>query len=1149
MVANRGEIAIRILRAASELGIRTVAIYSHEDRFALYRFKADEAYKIGNEGDPIGTYLDAKNIVDMAKQWGVDAIHPGYGFLSESAEFARLCTEAGVEFVGPKAEILESFGDKVTARKMAKLASLPLIPGTQSPLADLEEARKVAGQLGYPVTLKAVSGGGGKGIRMIASEDELAQAYERASSEAQTSFGRADLYLEKKITGPKHIEVQILGDSHGNLVHLYERDCSIQRRHQKIVELAPALGLKPSTREAICQMALKLGRHVKYNGLGTVEFLVSDNDEIYFLEVNPRIQVEHTVTEMITGIDLVQASILVAAGVPLDSERIGIPNQESVVCRGAAIQCRITTEDPLNQFAPDTGKIIAYRPATGFGIRLDEGHGTSGGVVTPHYDSLLVKVTAWARDLESAASKMHRSLSEFRIRGIKHNIPLLKNVVRHSDFLASKMTTEFLDQHDNLYKFVPPRDRATKILRYIAEVTVNNPHDLPVKRPPGERDSPSVSIERPDLAAFSKEGAHPTARQVWKSDGDAGLKKWIKDHQGLLLTDTTMRDAHQSLFATRLRTRDILNIAPFYEKYAHQFFSLEVWGGATFDSCLRFLKEDPWKRLSEIRESIPNVMLQMLLRGDNAVGYANYPAWVVRDFISEATSAGLDIFRVFDCFNQPAKMENAVNAVKKCGGLAEVSLCYTGNVIDPKEAKYTLDYYIEVARHLVEMGADILCIKDMAGLLRPQAAKVLVEALKGTFDVPIHLHMHDTSGVGVTTLMEAAQAGCEIVDGAVSSMSGLTSQPSLNALVAVMQGGEHCPSVPLPVLDDLAKYWETVRGMYRDFDPGIRSTSTAVYQHEIPGGQYSNLFQQAMSVGVSTDEFYELTERYSAVNKLFGNLIKVTPSSKVVGDMALLLQKKGVSVEELIEGDVDLDYPDSVVSFFSGRMGQPYGGFPTEVQQKVLGSSGGSTATKNTDEETDDYASCKVELESQLDRVVSKSEILSYRLYPKVFAEFNAHREQFGNVDGLSTSVYFYGLEQGDEIETDLEPGKTLIIELAGISEPNEAGVRQLFFKLNGYSRTIEVTDRSVTSSKTLRPKISGSSPSEIGAAMPGKVLSVNVKVGAEVEKGQALLVTESMKMEYVVSAKSSGKVEEITVNPGDMVEGNDLLVRINPEG
>lgn len=1147
LIANRGEIAIRIARASTELGIRTVSIYSHEDRFALHRFKTDESYKVGIEGKPLDAYLNIDGIIKVALNAGAEAIHPGYGFLSESAELAEKCAENNIVFVGPSPEVLRAFGDKVAARRTATLAGLKIIPGTAEPLKDLQQATELGLKMGFPLTLKAVSGGGGKGIRMVEKVEDLKEAFARSSSEAMSSFGRADLYIEKKIVNPKHIEVQILGDKKGHIVHLHERDCSIQRRHQKVVEVAPAIGLADNIKKNILQQAVDVSKYVNYVGIGTVEFLVSEDGQAYFLEVNPRVQVEHTVTEMVTGVDLLQASILVAAGVTLDDQRIGIKSQDEIICRGAAIQCRITTEDPLNNFAPDTGRIIAYRPAAGFGIRLDDGIGTSGGEVTPHYDSLLVKVTSFGKDLPQAANKMHRSLSEFRIRGVKHNISLLKNVVKNNDFLAANINTSFFETHPDLFKYNIPRDRATKILNYIGEVTINDPHGLVAHRKHlVDYAVPKISVGDPELQEFRRDRVlSKNAKEIFDEGGVDALKTWIRSKENLLLTDTTMRDAHQSLFATRLRSKDIFQATAFYREYAHQFFSLEVWGGATFDTSLRFLKEDPWERLAKIREQIPNVLLQMLLRGDNAVGYTNYPKWVIQEFIKETVQTGLDVFRIFDCLNQPHKMKTAIEEVKKQGAIAEVALCYTGNVIDPRETKYTLKYYLSVAKELEKMGADILCIKDMAGLLRPNAAKKLITELKEHIDLPIHLHTHDTSGIGVSMQREAAKAGCDIIDGAVSSMSGLTSQPSLNALVASLEGNVKYPEVPMEVLDRLARYWEGVRNMYQAFDPGVKSTSTGVYTHEIPGGQYSNLYDQALKVGLTSDEFYELTKRYKEVNDLFGNIIKVTPSSKVVGDMALLFQKHGITGESFLSEKPVLDYPDSVISFFKGHMGVPYGGFREDVRKVVLGEDAPPPQEIEVDE-NDSLETVKAELSQSMGREVSTSEALSSRLYPKVFKEFISHRNQFGKTDDLPTTVFFHGLQEGLEIETDLEPGKTLIISLDSITEPNENGKRYLFYNLNGFSRKISVLDQKSDAASQVRPQANTSDPRHVGAAMPGKVLEVKVKLGDKVEVGQVLLVTESMKMEYAVSAKLAGVVKQVHVKVGEQLNGGDLLVEID---
>lgn len=1138
LVANRGEIAIRICRAATELNIRTVAIYSHEDRFALHRYKADEAYRIGAPGEPLRAYLDWRAIVDKARELGADAIHPGYGFLSENPDFARACQEAGITFVGPSPEVLALFGDKVAAKKAAARAGLPIIPGRLDPVPTLEEAQAVAQEIGFPVTLKALSGGGGKGIRIVHSLAELAQAFERARSEAATSFGRPDVYIEKTLLRPKHIEVQILGDQEGNIVHLFERDCSIQRRHQKVVEIAPALGIPESTRTHLHDAAIKLASSVQYHGVGTVEFLVDEQGRSYFLEVNPRIQVEHTVTEMVTGHDIVQASILVAAGKPLSHPALGIRSQDSIQPRGVAIQCRITTEDPLKDFAPDTGRITAYRPPQGFGVRLDEGHGTSGGIVTPYYDSLLVKVTVWALDLYGASRKMARSLTEFRIRGVRHNIPLLRNIVNHPKFYDGTFTTQFFAEHPEVFAFRSPRDRASKMLHFIADATVNNPHVLPDKVRRGALHSPAL-----DSTPYVQP-SQTTAKDVLRQGGVQALTDWIRNHKALLLTDTSMRDAHQSLFATRLRTRDVLNACDFYRTALPQFFSLEMWGGATFDTCLRFLKEDPWERLAQVRARVPNTLLQMLLRGDNAVGYTNYPEWVVRDFIRLTVDAGLDVFRIFDCLNNPEQMAVAIDEVRKRGAIAEACICYTGNVASSRETKYTLQYYIDIAKTLASLGADILCIKDMAGLLRPAGARLLIRALRDHVDLPIHLHTHDTSGNGVATLLAAAEAGCHIIDGAVSSMSGLTSQPSLNALIASLDGHDRCPTVPLAALDHVATYWEVVRTMYQAFDPGINATSTRVYSHEIPGGQYSNLYDQARKVGVTADEFYALTERFREVNDLFGNIVKVTPSSKVVGDMALLLQKHGLNGQTYLATKPKLDYPDSVVSFFRGHMGVPYGGFPAEVRSLVLGPDA-PPPEKLAMTVQDSLSSVRADLERLVGRAVTDQEVLSYRLYPKVFREYLEHRDRFGDVTTLPTTIFFYGVTVGEEVEVDIEPGKTLIFTLRSVSDADAQGTRTVFFELNGYPREIRVQDSSLAKKVARRPAAERTNPRHVPSPMPGKVLAIKVALGDSVKEGQVLCVTESMKMEYQITAKSPGTVQALHIRVGEMIEDGDLLCEI----
>ncbi len=1138
LIANRGEIAIRIARAATELAIPTVGIFSFEDRFSLHRYKTDESYRIGVKGKPIEAYLNFEEIIHLAKNCGADAIHPGYGFLSENAQFAKRCHEENIRFIGPSPEVLSHFGDKVEAKRIAKEAGLTLIPGTEQPVENLEEAKAIAKNLGYPVTLKAVAGGGGRGIRMVDKAEDLEEALRVTRAEAALNFGLSDVYLEKRIVDPKHIEVQILADHQGNTVHLFERDCSIQRRNQKVVELAPAEGISQKTRDDVFRQAITVAKYVNYEGLGTVEFLVDREGNAYFLEVNPRIQVEHTVTEMITGVDLMQASILVASGSLLSDPRIGILSQASIVATGSAIQCRITTEDPQKNFAPDTGTLIAYRPAAGFGIRLDEGHATTGAEITPYFDSLLVKVTAWGKTKELATAKMRRSLTEFRIRGVKHNIGLLRNILNHQEFTESSFRTSFLENNQELFTYKKPKDRATKLLRYIAEVTVNNPHKLEKKKPviTGSAEKLLRNPSQPQAADTAN------AKSVFDKEGPDGLKKWIKQQKSLLLTDTTMRDAQQSLFATRLRTKDIIAGCPFYREHASQFFSLEVWGGATFDTTLRFLKEDPWERLARIREKVPNILLQMLYRGDNAVGYTSYPDWVIKDFIKEARRVGLDIFRIFDCLNQPKKMQKALEEVKKQGGVAELAICYTGDISRANPGKFDLNYYKNLAKKLDNMGADILCIKDMAGLLKPHAATMLIQGLKEVTELPIHLHTHDTAGVGVAMLHAAALAGCEIVDGAISSMSGLTSQPSLNALIAILEADpQHRSAVNLAAAETLARYWQEVRSLYTEFDPGINSTSTDVYRHEIPGGQYSNLVQQAKQVGLGADEFHELTIRYEEVNDLLGDIIKVTPSSKAVGDLALLLHKQKLTGPGLLASETSLDYPDSIVALLRGELGEPEGGFPDKFKNLVLASA------KNAPENKQSHlvkAKLKQDVEQILGRQPSEQDILSYALYPKVFEEFQAHCQQFGReTTALPTLPFFYGLGEGQEVEIDLEPGKTLFITLKGISNSHTKGKRKVFFKLNGFDRDVEIFDQAEMKENQQQTKADPRNEKHLAAPMPGKVIHIKVKEGQKVERGEVLILTESMKMEYAVTSKIDATIDKICVKVGDVIESGDLLI------
>ena len=1132
LVANRGEIAIRVCRACTELGISTVAVYTKEDRLSLHRYKADEAYLIGVGKGPVEAYLDIDGIIEVAVRSGSDAIHPGYGFLSESSAFAEACERAGITFIGPSSEHLHLFGDKVIAREVAQAAGIPVVPGTPGPV-DLAGARDFAAQSGYPVMLKATSGGGGRGMRVVANEDDLVKAYTRASSEAEASFGSSDIYVEKYIRNPKHIEVQILGDAHGNLVHLYERDCSVQRRHQKVVEITSAL-IDTSLREAICASATQLMKHVNYQSAGTVEYLLTEDGEFFFIEVNPRIQVEHTITELVTGIDLVQSQIQIAAGQPLSSTLIGIASQESVVVRGYAIQCRVTTEDPQNEFFPDTGRITTYRSAAGFGVRLDTGNGFTGARVLPYYDSLLVKISTFALTFDMAAHKMFRALQEFRIRGVKTNIPFLTNVVRHPVFQVGKCDVSFIDTHEELFYFPQRFDRGTKLLSYIADVTVNGPDGLGPE--------PKPSIAPPGIPTFGYEVERPKgSKDLLQELGVDGFLDYVRKDRRLWLTDTTMRDAHQSLLATRVRTQDLLAIAEATSHFGHNLFSMEVWGGATFDASMRFLKEDPWERLAQLRQAVPNVLFQMLLRGANAVGYKNYPDNVVQLFTRQAAESGIDVFRIFDSLNWLPNMQVAIDAARSSGKIAQAAICYTGDILDPREEKYNLSYYVQLAQELERTGAQMLAIKDMAGLLKPYAAVKLVQALQEYVGIPIHLHTHDTSGNGLATLLKASEAGVDVVDVAISSMSGATSQPSWNSLVAALQRTDREVPDDVTDLQKLADYWGTVRLYYGKFETGARTASADVYEHQMPGGQYTNLREQAIGLGIG-DRFEEVKKAYVQVNQLLGNLIKVTPSSKMVGDFALFMVQNGLTAETLLERADTLDFPASVVDFFAGYMGQPYGGFPRELQNAVL--KGRPALVKRPGElllPVDAQAE-KTKLAMKIGQEPTETQVLSYLLYPQVTEELSKHRANFGDMSSLDTLTFFYGMRPGEEISVSIELGKTLIIKFLSMSEVQPDGKRTVFFELNGQPRHIEVADRLAPSTVGKGRKVSGS-PNELGARMPGKVLEVTVRPGDRVSKGSLLLVTEAMKMEMQVQAPTEGVIKEVHCKAGDLVEPGDLLI------
>jgi pyruvate carboxylase len=1136
MAANRGEIAIRIFRACTELGIGTVAIYSEEDKLSLHRYKADEAYLVGRGKSPIDAYLGTDEIIALAIKRDVDAIHPGYGFLSENADFAEKCEAAGIAFIGPTAEMQRRLGDKVAARKVAVAAGVPVVPGTEDPVVHEEDALIFAKNYGYPIIVKAAAGGGGRGMRVANNRKELVEGIASARSEAKAAFGNAAVFLERYLANPKHIEVQVLGDSFGNLVHFFERDCSIQRRHQKVVEFAPSLCITPEMREELCGAALKIASQVGYRNAGTVEFLLDQEGNFYFIEMNPRIQVEHTVTEMITGRNLVQTQILVAEGKALSDPEINIPNQDAIRMWGYAIQCRITTEDPANNFAPDFGILKAYRSSAGFGVRLDAGNAFTGAQITPHYDSLLVKVSSWGLTFEEASRIMNRSLQEFRIRGVKTNIAFLENVVTHPVFLGGKCDTSFIEKHPELLQLREKKDRATKVLNFIGDVIVNGSPGVakPLKT------SELLEAKVPDID-YTKPRPAGT-RDIFMEKGAEGLSMWILEQKRLLITDTTMRDAHQSLLATRVRSFDLLKIAEPTSYLASDLFSLEMWGGATFDVSMRFLKECPWQRLHKLSEAIPNVLFQMLLRGSNAVGYTNYSDNVVERFVEEAAQSGIDIFRVFDSLNWTRGMKVAMDAVRKQGKICEASICYTGDITDPKRDKYPLDYYLNMAKELESMGAHILAIKDMAGLLKPFAAAKLIKALKAEIGIPIHLHTHDTSGNGGAMLLMACQAGVDIVDSSLSSLSGLTAQPNLNALVAALKGSEWDTGLNEEGLQKLANYWETVRDYYAPFESGLKSGTAEVYHHEIPGGQYSNYKPQVAGLGL-LDRWEECKEMYHRVNLLFGDIVKVTPSSKVVGDMAMFLVKNNLDVDDVyVKGD-DLSFPESVVGMFKGMIGQPYQGFPRELQRIILKGEEPISCRPGELLEPVDFDEERLKVEAKVGHPVDEKSLISYILYPHVFPEFDKHRQEYSDTSVIPTPIFFYGLEPGQETSIEIEPGKTLIIKLNAIGRVQTDGTRNIYFELNGDARQVSVRDQSAVTDEIVREKADKSNPQHIGAPMPGKVLKSNVKSGDEVSAGDVLMVTEAMKMETNIKAKDDGRIVEVKFREGDKVEKDDLLI------
>ncbi len=1139
LAANRSEIAIRVFRSAHELSVRTVAIYSHEDRYALHRFKADEAYEVGKPGEPIRSYLDVDAIVALAQRVSCDAIHPGYGFLSESPLLARACEKAGIVFVGPDSDTLEKLGDKTFARVLAKEAGVPILPGGMEAARSLADAKRQCGDLGYPVIVKAAKGGGGRGMRVVRKADELAHAFEQASRESLTAFGSDEVFVEKFVQRARHIEVQLLGDKHGNLVHLFERDCTVQRRHQKVVEIAPAPNLDADTRAALCEAALAIGRTVNYRNAGTVEFLLdADSGHFYFIEVNPRIQVEHTVTEEVTGVDLVKSQILVAQGTPLGDPEIGLGSQVSVTTNGFAVQCRVTTEDPSNEFLPDYGRISHYRSASGMGIRLDAGTAFSGAVVTPYYDSLLVKVTAWGRRFVDAARRMERSLQEFRVRGVKTNIPFLIRLVLHPQFLAGECTTRFIDDTPELFHLPQRRDRATRLLRYLGETIVNG-NPLVKDRPRATRRAPAPLPE-----VDSRKAIPDGMRQRLQKLGPEGFSKWIAKHKPLLLTDTTMRDAHQSLLATRLRTKDLLNIADAYARLCPELFSLEMWGGATFDTSMRFLKECPWQRLVALRERIPNILLQMLLRASNAVGYTSYPDNVVRAFVSEAAQAGIDVFRIFDALNWLPNMRVAMDAVLKSGAICEAAICYTGDILNPNRPKYDLKYYVELAKKLEEMGAHILAIKDMAGLCKPAAAELLVKTLKREIGIPIHFHTHDTSGIQAAAILKASDVGLDIADGAMAPLSGGTSQPNLNNVVEMLRFGPRETGLNAEHLSAIGEYWSAVREFYAPFESEMHPATAELYHHEMPGGQYTNLLQQARALGLA-NQWSQVCQAYADVNALLGDIVKVTPTSKAVGDFALFLVAGGLKADDVLDPNRELAFPESVINLVSGMMGQPPGGFPRRVRERILGERKAVRGRPGASLPAADFEDAAAKVKKLLHREPLRREVVSHLLYPKVFQEFARHQTAYSDTSDLPTANFFYGQEPGEDISVDIEPGKTLIVKYLTASDPHPDGHRTVYFELNGQPRDVPVVDEALEPADKRREEADPDNPTHVGASMPGMVVTVAVQQGDSVAKGQKLLTLEAMKMETTVSAAQAGRVTRLLVKPGSHIDAGDLLLTI----
>jgi pyruvate carboxylase len=1135
LIANRGEIAIRVMRAANELGKRTVAVFAEEDKLSLHRFKADEAYRIGEGMGPVAAYLSIDEIIRVARESGADAIHPGYGLLSENPDFVEACAANGIAFIGPRADTMRALGDKASARRVAIEAGVPVIPASHVLDDDMDRTRAAAEEIGYPLMLKASWGGGGRGMRPINGPGELEEKVLEGRREAEAAFGNGEGYLEKMILRARHVEVQILGDCHGNMYHLYERDCSVQRRNQKVVERAPAPYLSAAQREELCQLGHRICKHVNYECAGTVEFLMDmDTGHFYFIEVNPRVQVEHTVTEEVTGIDIVQAQIKIAEGKTL-TEATGKASQYDITLNGHALQTRITTEDPLNNFIPDYGRITAYRSATGMGIRLDGGTAYSGGVITRYYDSLLTKVTAWAPTPEAAIARMDRALREFRIRGVSTNIAFVENLLKHPTFLGNEYTTKFIDTTPELFKFSKRRDRGTKVLTYIADITVNGHPETAGRAKPADIKPPRPPAPVADPA--------PGARTLLEEKGPRAVADWMLAQDRLLLTDTTMRDGHQSLLATRMRSIDMIRVAPAYAANLPGLFSVECWGGATFDVAYRFLQECPWQRLRDLRARMPNLLTQMLLRASNGVGYTNYPDNVVREFVRQAAETGVDVFRVFDSLNWTPNMRVAMDAVIEAGKICEGTLCYTGDILDPDRAKYDLKYYVAMARELQDAGAHVLGVKDMAGLLKPAAATVLVKALKDELDIPVHFHTHDTSGIAGATILAAAEAGVDAVDAAMDAFSGGTSQPCLGSIVAALRNTPRDTGLPIGRIREISNYWEAVRAQYVAFESGLQAPASEVYLHEMPGGQFTNLKAQARSLGLE-EKWPEVARTYAEVNQMFGDIVKVTPSSKVVGDMALMMVSQGLSRADVEDPAREVAFPDSVLDMLRGNLGQPPGGFPETIVKKALKDERPNTERPGMHLAPVDLEATRKDVIDQLEgKQIDNEDLNGYLMYPKVFLDYMGRHRQYGPVRTLPTRTFFYGMEPGEEISVEIDPGKILEIRLQTVGETNEEGEVKVFFELNGQPRVIRVPNRLVKSQTARRPKAEPGNPAHIGAPMPGVVASVAAQPGARVQEGDLLLTIEAMKMETGIHAERDATVKAVHVQPGGQIDAKDLLV------